>query len=156
MLYYTRRTSVRPWGISRIMSFCRLRDIDKTKRHITFADADDEMRKDKCMLSNRRFWKTEHSLTVRIWTNFQWFVAQNEYSHHWKGLQNAHATLCSRNFWNIFRTDVLSTFSRAWAPYLGYCYLEKCSKRRPEMFFGFRKSSFGGHTFYGRFQCAKV
>jgi hypothetical protein len=46
-----------------------------------------------------------------------------------------------------FRTVVLSTFSNNRSPNIVLKPLKKCWKRRSEMFFGFRKSSFGEHTF---------
>ncbi len=45
-----------------------------------------------------------------------------------------------------FRTVVLSTFSSHRSPNLVLKPLKKCSKRRFEMFSGFRKSSFREHT----------
>ncbi len=37
---------------------------------------------------------------------------------------------------------------------MGYDYLKKCSKRRSEMFVGFRKSSFGEHKIRGELPTA--
>ncbi len=44
---------------------------------------------------NEDFGRLNKALRMRFWTRFQSIVAQNYYSHPWKELQKAHATLCS-------------------------------------------------------------